>query len=327
MLLPTIYIILGFIFLVWGADRLIDGAAALARNMGVSPLIVGLTVVGFGTSAPEMVVSAVASIQGSPGLAIGNAIGSNITNIALVLGLTGFIKPLQVHSQTLKREYPVLLGVTLVSLWVVQDHFLSVNDGLILFGGLFLTTGWMAYLGTRRGPKDPMAAEYAAEIPKDVSTRTAAIWITLGMIALPASSHILVLGASEIASQLGISDTVIGLTIVALGTSLPELAAGLTSVFKGEDDIAIGNIIGSNMFNLMGVLGIVGLISPAMIEPQTIERDFFTMVAMTVLLFFTAYGFRGPGRFTRLSGAFFLICFAGYVLWIYESELKYVFAG
>ena len=320
LLLSLAYILLGFVFLVWGADRLVEGAAATARNMGVSPLIVGLTVVGFGTSAPELVVSGVASLRGNPGLAVGNAIGSNIANIGLILSVTALVKPLHVESSTLKREYPLFMLVTLGALVFLWDSQLTRFEGFFLIGGLLATTSWMVYLGMRRGEKDPMAREFADEIPTDVSTPKALGWVALGMIVLPASSHILVIGAVDVARYIGVSDTVIGLTIVAFGTSLPELAAGIASVLKGEDDIAIGNIIGSNMFNLLGVLGIVGLLAPTGLPAGTFERDFLVMLLLSVVLYMVAYGFRGPGRVGRLSALLLLTIFASYMMWLFESE-------
>lgn len=324
LLLSLTYIILGFVFLVWGADRLIEGASAMARNLGVSPLIVGLTVVGFGTSAPELVVSGVASLRGSPGLAVGNAIGSNIANIGLILGITALVRPLQVESSTLKREYPLFMVVTLASLAFLWDAKLMRFEGTILLGGLLMTTAWMVYIGMKRGDKDPLAQEFAAEIPTGVSNGRAMWWVALGMVVLPASSHVLVIGAIDVAQHFGVTDTVIGLTIVALGTSLPELAAGISSVLKNEDDIAIGNIIGSNMFNLLGVLGIVGLIHPTVLPVATVERDFMVMLALSVLLYMMAYGFRGPGRIGRLSALLLLTVFCGYMVWLFDSEIRLV---
>ena len=206
MLLSLGLVLVGFVFLVWGADRFVAGASALAHNLGVSPLIIGLTVIGFGTSAPEMVVSGVAALRGNPGLAVGNAVGSNIANMALVLGVAAIIYPLQVHSDTLKREYPILLIVTLTSLFLLGDQNLSLIDGFVLLAGLMMMTTWMAVIGMQRAGPDPMAAEFASEIPSDMSTRFAVGWLFLGMIVLPASSQILVMGAIDVAERLGVSD-------------------------------------------------------------------------------------------------------------------------
>lgn len=311
---------IGFVFLVWGADRFVAGASAPARNLGVSPLIIGLTVIGFGTSAPEMVVSGVAALRGNPGLAIGNAVGSNIANMALVLGVAAVIYPLQVHSDTLKREYPILLIVTLASLVLLGNGYLSFLDGVFLLGGLMAMTTWMAVIGMQRAGPDPMAAEFASEIPSDMSTQVAVGWLFLGMIVLPASSQILVMGAIDIAGRLGVSDLVIGLTVVAVGTSLPELAAAVASTLKREHELVIGNIIGSNMFNLLGVLGIAAVIHPTAVENMVLYRDFAVMLGLTVLLFLMSYGFRGPGRISRRSGVMLLGIYLAYQCLVFYTE-------
>lgn len=322
MLEPIIYVIVGFTMLVWGADRFISGASATARNLGVSPLIIGLTIIGFGTSAPEMVVSAVASARGNPGLAIGNAIGSNIANIALILGITALVYPLSVQSRTLKREYPILILVTLGTGATLLNGVLDRIDGILLLTALFATTAWMAWLGVKRDSPDPLASEYAAEIPSDMSTKVALGWLAMGLVVLPLSSHILVLGAVAIAIELGVADVVIGLTIVAIGTSLPELAAAIASAVKREHDLAIGNIIGSNMFNLLGVLGIAGTIHPAVLPGNVLVRDYVIMLGLTLLLFLLAYGFKGrPGRIRRGDGVLLLTAFVGYQLLVYFTEI------
>ena len=315
MLQFLLAVIGGFILLVWGADRFVLGAAATARNLGVSPLIIGLTVVGFGTSAPALLVSGVPAWQGNGGLAVGNAIGSNITNIALILGLTALICPLRVASQTLRREMPVLLGVMLVSLLLVSDGRLDFSDGLVLLGGLVLMLIWMTHLGLRdrnRVP-DPLVAEFSDEIPADMRLPVALGWLLLGLIVLLASSRLLVWGAVGIAEAIGVSDLVIGLTIVALGTSLPELAASVMSALKGEHDIAVGNVIGSNLFNLLGVLGLPGVIAPLDVSPSVLERDYPAMIGLTVLFLLMAYRFRDrPRRINRIEGGLLLACYAAY---------------
>lgn len=323
MLLSLGLIAIGFVFLVWGADRFVAGASATARNLGVSPLIIGLTVIGFGTSAPEMVVSGVAALRGNSGLAVGNAIGSNIANIALILGVAACIYPLQVHSNTLRREYPILLVVSIFALVLMVDGSLGRVDGALLLFGLLVMTTWMAAIGMQRGDgPDPIAAEFATEIPSDMSTPVALGWLSLGMIVLPASSHILVLGAIDIAERLGVSDLVIGLTVVAIGTSLPELAAAIASVLKREHELVIGNIIGSNMFNLMGVLGIAASIAPPEIAPVVFYRDYSVMLFLSLLLFLMAYGFRGPGRISRRSGIILTLSFVAYQCMVFYTELR-----
>jgi len=321
----------GFIFLVWGADRFVVGAAGTARNLGVSPLVIGLTIVGFGTSAPEMIVSGVAAWQGNPGLSVGNAIGSNITNIALVIGVTSMITPLNVHSQTLKRELPLLLGVMALSLFLLLDRDLSRLDGIILLSGFAALLYWMTLIGIRTrhcNPDagvadqacDPLAMEFAEEVPKDISLSAGVLWIVVGLVVLLLSSHILVWGAVNMARTFGVSDLVIGLTIVAIGTSLPELAASVASAVKKEHDIALGNVLGSNMFNLLAVMGLPGLIRPFRVDGEVLSRDYPVMITLTVALFVMAYGFRGPGRVNRVEGTALLLCFIGYEAFLYMAS-------
>ena len=318
MLISIAQLIGGFILLVWGADRLVAGASALARNLGVSPLIIGLTIVAFGTSAPELVVSGVAASRGNPGLAVGNAIGSNIANIGLILGITAIIYPLKVESETLKREYPLLMLIMIASFIMAADLIYDKTEGWLLLAGLVALVIWMVRFGMRRGTDDPLAEEIEAEIPKDMPTAYAVLWLIVGLIILPLSSQFLVDGAVFIARNLEVSEAVIGLTIIALGTSLPELAAALTSALRQEDDLAIGNIIGSNMFNILGVLGIAATIQPVEVEMLMLRQDFPMMFLLTVMLFFMAYGISGPGRINRRSGFLLLSLFIGYqiLVWI-----------
>ena len=325
MLIPIAQIVGGFILLVWGADRLVAGASATARNLGVSPLVIGLTIVAFGTSAPELVVSAVAAFQGNPGLAVGNAIGSNIANIGLILGFTALIYPLRVESEVLKREYPLLTLIMIGSFIMAADLQYDKTEGWLMLFGLAALVLWMVRFGLRRGPKDPLAKEFAAEIPSDMPMRVAVMWLLVGLVILPLSSHFLVLGAVSVARWLSVSDAIIGLTIVAFGTSLPELAAALTSALRKEDDLAIGTVIGSNMFNILGVLGIAASISPSpvRIEELMLKQDFPVMFLLTVLLFFMAYGISGPGRISRKSGGLLLAIYGSYqvLVWVTASRV------
>lgn len=307
----------GFGLLVWGADRFVTGAAGTARNLGVSPLIIGLTIVGFGTSAPEILVSAVAAWQGNPGLAIGNAIGSNITNIALILGATALVAPLTVHSGAIRREFPVLIATTLVAYLLLSDGVLGVGDGLMLLLGLVVLLSWMVYLGMSSREVDPIVAEYEAEVPTGLGLGRSLWWLSLGLVVLLVSSRLLVWGAVGIAQLLGVSDLIIGLTIVALGTSLPELAASVASALKNEHDIAIGNVIGSNMFNLLAVLGLPGIIRPGPVEDAVLTRDFPIMAGLTVALLVMAYGFRTWGRISRLEGGLLLAGYLAYQTLLY----------
>ena len=318
MLTEFIAIIGGFALLVWGADRFVTGAAATAANLGVSPLLIGLTIVGFGTSAPEILVSAMASWNGNPALAIGNGIGSNITNIALILGITALVIPLQINSGILRRELPMLMITSLIVYGLFLDKILDFNDGVILLLGLVVMLGWTIYLGLSSRKSDPMADEYAAELPTKMSTPTALFWLLAGIIVLLVSSRLLVWGAVEIATHFGISDLIIGLTIVALGTSLPELAASIASALKNEHEIAIGNIIGSNMFNMLAVLGIPGIISPGPVENAVVSRDFPIMLGLTLALIIMATGWRSrAGQINRVEGALLLSVYCGYQALLY----------
>ncbi|MCO6411508.1 MAG: calcium/sodium antiporter [Thiogranum sp.] len=314
MWMQLLAVVAGFALLAWGAERFVVGAAGSARLLGVSPLLIGLTIVGFGTSAPEILVSAVAALKGNPGLAIGNAIGSNITNIALILGATALITPLTMHSRLVRRELPVLIATTLVAWWLLSDGELQFTDGLILMAGLAALVGWIIHAGlTARNGPDPMAAEYEAEIPTDLSMPQALFWLAAGLVVLVASSRMLVWGAVGVAEYFGVSDLIIGLTIVALGTSLPELAASVASALKNEHDIAIGNVVGSNMFNLLAVLGLPGILAPSAVEAAVVTRDVPLMIALSVALLLMAYGFRGRGgRINRLQGALLMAVYFGY---------------
>ena len=318
MLLNVAAIVVGFALLVWGADRFVLGAASIARNLGLSPMLIGLTIVGLGTSAPEILVSTMASVQGNPGLAIGNAIGSNIANIGLILGITALIVPLTVCSDALRREYPILLAICMLVLVLMLDGELGRIDGAILMLSLVLVIYGLARIALRsRTETDPMEAEYEAEMPEAISTKAAVIWFIVGLGVLLFSSRLLVWGAVNIAVSFGISDLIIGLTIVALGTSLPELAASITSALKNEHDIAIGNVIGSNMYNLLAVLSVPGVIMPGIFAPEVLSRDLPIMIGLTLAIFIMGYGFGGNGRINRFEGLLLVLCFVGYQAFLF----------
>jgi cation:H+ antiporter len=320
LLINSIAILAGFGLLIWSADRFVDGASATARNLGVSPLVIGLTIVGFGTSAPEMMVSAFAAAGGNPGLAVGNAIGSNITNIALVLGATAVVVPMTVHSSILKREYPLLLLTTVVAIGLLGwDNHLGRTDGILLFMLLFGILFWLVRQSLKNRDSDPMVLEYEMEIPDAMPMKKAVTLLLVGLLVLLLSSRLLVWGAVNIATAFGVSDLIIGLTIVAIGTSLPELAASIASARKNEHDIAIGNVIGSNMFNICGVLGIAGLIHPETLDPGVLSRDLPIMFILTLILFIISFGFRAPGRINRFEGGFLLLVYAAYAVLLYNS--------
>lgn len=316
--IALIQVAAGIVLLIWAADRLVTGASALARNLGVSTLIVGLTIVGFGTSAPEMIVSAIASLQGNPSLAIGNALGSNIANIGLILGLTAMIYPLRVESATIKREVPVLAVIMVLTLILMLNLYFSRFDGVILLAGFGLLVGAMILLGIRSGGRDPVAVALTGEVPEKLPMRSAILWTIVGLVLLPLSAQVLVKGAVTLAMVVGVSDAVIGLTVVALGTSLPELAAAAASAYRREDDLVIGNILGSNMFNLLGVLGLAAVIQPMAIEPALLHRDMLAMFAISVLLLLLAWRRIGHGRINRPAAALLFASYLGYqalVVW------------
>ncbi len=316
MLVPLSAVLVGLILLVWSADRFVEGSAATARYFGMPPLLIGMVIVGFGTSAPEMVVSVLASWQGNPGIALGNAYGSNIASIALILGLTALISPIAVHSQVLRKELPLLIVVTLAAMVLMYDLRLTRLDGwihLILFAGLM---GWSIWEGMRqRG--DVLGDEMDDELKQHAMPLNRALfWLAVGLLVLIASSRLLVWGAVDIAHQLGVSDLIIGLTIVAVGTSLPELASSIIAIRKNEHDIALGNVIGSNLFNTLAVVGISGTIHPLVFDRPVFARYMLIMGLLTLALFLFSYGFRGPGRINRVEGALLLTCYISYTAYL-----------
>lgn len=314
--IEIVAVLAGFGLLIWGSDRFVEGAAGMARTLNVSALIIGLVIVGFGTSAPEMLVAGVAGLDGNTGLAIGNALGSNITNIALVLGVTALIVPLSIHSKLLKREFPVLFIIMGLVVILFLDGNLGRMDGLILLGGLVGFIMWMIHLGKQSQTEnhDPLQDEFEEELPEKLPIKKALILLVVGLVVLLVGAKLVVWGAVSIAQAFGVSDLVIGLTIVAVGTSLPELATTITSAKKGEHDIAIGNIIGSNMFNLLGVLGIPGVIHPEMFDDNVMLRDVPVMIILTIALYLMAKDRSGKaGKITRVEGGGLLIAYFAYL--------------
>ncbi len=322
MLLAVVALIAGLALLVWSADRFVDGAAATARYAGMPPLLIGMLIVGFGTSAPEMVVSAMAASDGNPALALGNAYGSNITNIALILGLVALISPVAVNSQVLRKELPILMLVTLFAGWQLFDHQLSSADAWCLLGVFFALMIWSVWQGMRN-PQDTLANDVEDELA-DSTTMTlkqAIVWLLVGLVLLIVASRMLVYGAVFIAQSLGVSDLVIGLTVVAVGTSLPELASSLIAIKKGEHDIALGNVIGSNLFNTLAVVGIAAAIQPMAVDAVVLSRDWTLMALLTAALFVMGYGYKKQGRINRLEGAILLTVFIGYTGYLLSTVL------
>lgn len=312
MLEASLAIIGGFLLLVWGADRFVEGASSIAKNCRIPPMIIGLTIVSLGTSFPEMLIAAMAAIEGNSDLGIGNALGSNIANIGLVLGFTALIAPLTVKSLTLRREFPVLFLVMFLAFALMADGDLSRWDGMALVAGLAILLWWLVKLG-KRDRHDPMEDGFAAVIPAHLSMKISVIWFLVGLLVLLFSSRLVVWGAIEIAQILGVSDLVIGLTIVAIGTSLPELVASIVSVLKNEAELAIGNVIGSNMFNLLAVLSMPALIHPQAFSSDILLRDLPAMFAFTIAMFVMAFGFRSQGNINRPEGALLASGFCAYL--------------
>lgn len=313
MLLSLVAVICGLVLLLWSADRFIEGAAAVAGHFGMPPLLIGMVVVGFGTSAPEMVVSALSALQGNPGIALGNAYGSNIANIALILGVTALISPIAVHSRVLRKELPVLVAVTALAAWQLMDGVVSRLDAAILLSLFMALMGWTIWQGVRQ-KDDALSGEVANEMEAHAMPMPRAmVWLLVGMVLLVVSSRVLVWGAVNIAQHFGVSDLVIGLTIIAIGTSLPELAASIMAARKGEHDLAVGNVIGSNLFNTLAVVGIAGAIHPMAVGPEVLQRDVLVMSVLTLSLFVIGYGLRGRlGQINRLEGGILLAVYLGY---------------
>jgi cation:H+ antiporter len=319
MITAILAIVFGLALLVWSADRFVEGSAATARHFGMPPLLIGMVIVGFGTSAPEMVVSAISASQGNPGIALGNAYGSNITNIALILGLTALISPIAVHSQVLRKELPILTAITGLAAWQLWDGDVTRTDALLLLGVFVGLMVWTIWQGMQK-KTDALGSEMEVELQVHaMPLRRGIIWLVVGLVLLIASSRILVWGAVEIAHAFGVSDLIIGLTIVAVGTSLPELASSIIATRKGEHDIALGNVLGSNLFNTLAVVGIAGTIHPMSVGPEVFSRDILVMAVLTVSLFVIGYGLRGPGRINRFEGAVLLACYVGYTAYLASS--------
>lgn len=313
MLWAMIAVLGGLVLLVWSADRFVAGATITARYFRLPPLLIGMVIVGFGTSAPEMTVSALAAMGDNPGIALGNAYGSNITNIALILGLTALLRPITVGSGVLRKELPLLTAVTALSALLLWDGELSRMDAWLLLGAFTLLVGWTLLEGVR-ARNDNLGQEMERELEGlQTSLGKGVFWLALGLSLLVLSSRLLVWGAVEVARRMGLGDLTIGLTIIAVGTSLPELASSVMASRKGEHDLALGNVLGSNLFNTLAVVGVAGVIRPLTAPPHMFERDFAAMGLLTVSLFLLGFGWRGPGKINRIEGAVLLTAYLGYM--------------
>nr|CAA6799883.1 MAG: Inner membrane protein YrbG, predicted calcium/sodium:proton antiporter [uncultured Thiotrichaceae bacterium] len=320
MLISIAAIIIGLIILAWSSDKFVDGASGLARITGIPPLVIGMVIIGFGTSAPEMLVSISAALNGTPAMALGNAIGSNIANIALILGITAMLVALPVQSTIVKREIPLVLLAGIFSWWLIRDGSITRVDGILLIIALFVLLGWMTYAA--RQQHDPTFESEVNTTTKegDLTFKQALFWTLAGLVLLVISSKILVFGATDIAKFFGISDLVIGLTIVAIGTSLPELAASVSSARKGEVNLAVGNIIGSNLFNNLGVMGLAAILAPFSTPEDVLARDLPIMLILTVLV--VVFTFTPPKRniISRWEASVLLSIFLAYQLLLYYQS-------
>lgn len=320
MLINFVFVVVGLGLLVYGADRFVVGAANIARVLGMSPLIIGLTVVGIATSAPEVLVGTVATLDGKTTLAIGNAVGSNIANIGLVIGATALFCPLVAKSPTLRREFFIMSAAITIALVLLLDSYLSRLDGIILIVSLVASLFWVVYLARTSSRTDPLAVELEHELEEERVDSPLKSWLMLffGLLLLLGGAEMLVRGAVAIAQAFGVSDLVIGLTIVAIGTSLPELAASIMSVLKDEADLAIGNVIGSNLFNMLMVLGVPAIIGPSAVSSEVLYRDFPVMITLTIFMGAMIFVF-GKGKFDRIEGGILFCCFVAYQYWLFTA--------
>ena len=318
MWVNLLLMIVGFAVLIWSADRFLSGAAATATNLGVSNIVIGLTIVSLGTSAPEIVVALIAALEGNPILAVGNAIGSNIANIGLVLGITAIVAPLPFSQSVLRRELPWLLGATILAIALIFDRELHFTDGLFLLAGLAYILWQLLRSEAAADPAESALASELEELP-EMKQSTALFWLFVGLAALLAAAQLLVYAATQIAIELGISSMIIGLTIVAIGTSLPELAATVGAAMKGQSDIAIGNIVGSNILNILAVLAIPGMITATSLDFSALWRDSGMMLALTLMLALFAYGMNSRAVITRFEGLVMLLAWVGYNLLLIQQ--------
>ncbi|MDD3807793.1 MAG: calcium/sodium antiporter [Candidatus Marinimicrobia bacterium] len=320
MIVVFVVLVVSLLLLLWSADRFVEGSAAVAHHLGLSPLLIGMVIVGFGTSMPELLVSTMSAYQGNPNIALGNAYGSNISNIAIILGLTALITPLTIHSSVLKKELPLLLAVSLVASFQLQDGWLSRVDAIVLLGLFLAIMSWYIYEGFHKR-EDPLQNNMALELKtRRLPLKKGILYIAVGLPLLIGSARLLVWSAIKIAEHLGVSDILIGLTLVAIGTSLPELASSLMAGLKDEHDLAVGNILGSNLFNTLVVVGLAAIIKPMPVERIIFVRDIPVMIFLTLSLFVLGFGYRKPGRINRLEGALLLAIYGGYLFYLIKSS-------
>ena len=320
MWVAILQLIFGFIALLWSADRFVISAAVTANNLGISKVLIGLTVVSIGTSAPEILVGIMASLDGSPTLAIGNAIGSNIANIGLVLGITAIITQLPFAPSVLRSELPWLIGATTLALICLFNLHLGVLDGLALLAGL----GFILFKLTQSTDRDtgdlPDTLQDELDDLPEMTTRHGVVWLVVGLIVLLIASKLLTEAAITIADILNVDEIIIGLTVIAIGTSLPELAATVTAAVRGQSDIAIGNVVGSNILNILAVMAVPALIHPIDIEGVVLLRDFAVMLALTMMLVLFAYGIGSRKVITQFEGLVLVAAWIGYNVMLYHQS-------
>ena len=322
MLLASLTVLISFVVLIWSADRFILGASVLAKHLGLSPLLIGMLVVGFGTSAPELMVSTMASLQNSPQLALGNSFGSNISNIALIVAISAIIKPILVQRRILKEELSGLTAITLLCGLLLLDRGISRLDSLIMLSLFTVLMIWSIrrhrLYGEFRQDSDLPVSDKAS---RRMGLNGALLNLLLGLGLLVVSSRALVWGAVIVAERFGLSELVIGLTVVAVGTSLPELASSVMAARRGEHEMALGNILGSNIFNTLLIVGVAGVIRPIPVATDVIYRDFPIMLGLTLSLYFFGFGRRGQnGQISRLDGLILLLAYGIYTAYLIVSH-------
>lgn len=317
MFWAVLAVIVGLAVLVWSADAFIDGATALAVKLNMPSFLIGVLILGVGTSAPEMVVSALSAMAGSPDLALGNAFGSNIINIALVLGATAMISPIVIRSAVIKQDMMLLIAATALVAWQLSDGILSQLEGIVLLLALLMTLAMQIVLGLKERHEQTVD-----ENEIQTTTIKAVMSLVVGLLLLVLSSRAIVWGAVQLATLWGMSELLIGLTIVAIGTSLPELVASIVAARRGEDDMALGNIVGSNLFNTLGVVGLAAVISPMQVEPMILSRDMVMVGMMTTMLFILSLiALKTKGSLYRPAGLILLCTFVGYTLWLVQTAV------
>ena len=319
LLLPVLAIVISLALLAISADKFVDGASSVAKHLGISPLLIGLTIVSFGTSAPEILIAVMSAGSGSSDIAIGNAIGSNIANIALILGAASLFTPIPVASEVLRREIPLLFAAVLFSTALILDLHLSRIDGIAPIVTLLICLGWLVWQGNRR-PDDSIGVEFDDNINEDINIKTSSIITVIALVVLLISAKVLVWGAVEIARAANVSELMIGLSIVAVGTSLPELAATIACILRREFGLAIGNVVGSNLFNALAVVGVVAVLAPGDLDVMVRNRDAVVHIALTICLVIFCVGYKREGRINRVEGFLLLAAFIGYQWFLYTSE-------